>query len=87
MLGCVAFSVPSGLFLLWPGLEEWGFWSLLGIYGLQGFARATFEGNLRAEFAVLFGDEKEGAVSIFILFLLDVNGLDALMDICVVCFD
>jgi len=60
-LGCVAFILTSLLFILMPSIAEWGVGSLLLVYGLQGVGRATFEGNLRSEFAVMFDHDKEGA--------------------------
>jgi len=67
-IGCAAFALTSLLFLTSPQLDNWGVGGLLVVYGLQGVGRATFEGNLRAEFAVVFGaHEREGAFGNIVL--------------------
>ena len=60
-LGCIAFLLTRLMFVALPDLTQWNWAGLLVVYGLQGIGRATFEGNLRAEFAVMFARDKEGA--------------------------
>ena len=61
-LGCFSFFMVVFLFLVIPDLEQWNLWLLVLVYALQGIGRSTFEGALKAEFALVF-TEKEGAVS------------------------
>lgn len=67
VVGCVAFALASLLFLVMPELEGWGVGRLLVVYGLQGIGRATFEGNLRAEFAIMFSHDKASAFANIVL--------------------
>jgi MFS family permease len=60
IIGCVSFFMVSFLFFVVPDLDRWGMFGLLLVYALQGLGRSTFEGALKAEFAVVFTD-KEGA--------------------------
>jgi len=64
LLGAASFFLVAFLFVIHPILEQWNLFSLLVVYSLQGIGRATFEGTLRAEFAIVFSNEKEGAVSL-----------------------
>ena len=57
------FLISALYFVVKPDFDQWNFGTLLLQYTLQGIARATFEGTFRAELAVLFANEKEGAVS------------------------
>ena len=60
--GILSFFIIPSLFLVNPNLDEgWGLSSLIFIYTLQGIGRATFEGSLKAQFAILFSKEREGA--------------------------
>jgi MFS family permease len=62
IIGILSFFTIPSLFLVNPNLREgWGLGSLIFIYTLQGIGRATFEGSLKAQFAVIFPKEKEGA--------------------------
>lgn len=59
-IGCSTFFVISFMFMIYPEIDHWNFISLAIIYALQGVGRATFEGTLKAEFALVF-KEKEAA--------------------------
>jgi MFS family permease len=64
IIGTLSFFMISFLFVVNPNVHEgWDLGSLIFIYTLQGIGRATFEGSLKAQFAVIFSQEKEGAVS------------------------
>ena len=63
ILGSISFFMVGFLFAIRPSLLDWGVASLALVYIFQGIGRATFEGTLRAEFAIMFAEEKEGAVS------------------------
>jgi len=67
VVGCVAFALTSLLFVVMPDLEGWNVWRLLVVYGLQGIGRATFEGNLRAEFAIIFFHDEASAFANIVL--------------------
>lgn len=61
ILGATFFFLVGFSFVLVPDPTDWGWPSLLMIYGFQGIGRATYEGTLRATFADMFPSEKEGA--------------------------
>jgi len=61
VIGCACFFMISILFILLPDFSSWNLALLIVVYGLQGIGRSTFEGALKAEFAIVFTDEKEGA--------------------------
>ena len=62
VIGCLSFFMVGFLFMVIPDLEEWNLILLCLVYAFQGIGRSTFEGALKAEFALVF-TEKEGAVS------------------------
>jgi len=60
VIGCLSFFMVAFLFIIIPDLEQWNLVLLIFVYAFQGIGRSTFEGALKAEFAVVF-TEKEGA--------------------------
>ncbi len=65
-IGCAAFFMVAFLFIVIPDLKQWNVPLLVVVYALQGVGRSTFEGALKAEFAIVF-TEKEGAVSLALM--------------------
>ena len=63
IIGCMSFFMVIFLFMIIPNLDNWNIPLLTIVYFFQGIGRSTFEGALRAEFALIF-TEKEGAVSL-----------------------
>ena len=63
IIGCFSFFMVSFMFIMIPDLEHWNLTLLVIVYTMQGIGRSTFEGALKAEFAIIFTD-KEGAVSV-----------------------
>lgn len=60
--------IIASQFIAFPNGSDWNRISLLFVYTLLGVGRATFEGTLRATFADMFPNEKEGAFGNIILF-------------------
>lgn len=60
IIGCLSFMMIAVLFIVIHDLKQITLGSLMIVYILQGVGRSTFEGTLKAEFALLF-EEKEGA--------------------------
>lgn len=60
VIGSISFFMVVFLFMVIPDLENWNIPLLILVYIFQGVGRSTFEGALKAEFALMF-TEKEGA--------------------------
>mmetsp|Transcript_23985 Transcript_23985/g.51771 ORF Transcript_23985/g.51771 Transcript_23985/m.51771 type:complete len:496 (-) Transcript_23985:262-1749(-) len=67
-LGAFSYLIIALQFIAFPVDSGWSRMSLLFVYILLGVGRATFEGTLRATFADMFPNEKEGAFGNIILF-------------------
>ncbi|KAL7525896.1 hypothetical protein ACHAXR_002984 [Thalassiosira sp. AJA248-18] len=67
-IGILSYLVIALYFLALPNGSDWNRATLLSVYSLLGIGRATYEGTLRALFADLFPNEKEGAFANIILF-------------------
>ena len=65
--GSVCFSLIGEPFLLHDDSVSWSWTSLIAVYVLEGFGRATAEGTLKAVFADYFSCAKEGAFAAIIL--------------------
>lgn len=61
VMGILASVFLSLLVLVIAGLELWNLGFFLALYGLQGIGKATFVGNLRSQFSVMFVHNKESA--------------------------
>jgi MFS family permease len=58
MLGCISFFLVSFCFFAFPSLSTWTISWVILIYVIQGVGRATFEGSMKAEFAIVFPDKE-----------------------------
>jgi len=67
-IGALSYLSIAIQFLAFPDGSDWTRATLLMVYVLLGIGRATYEGTLRAVFADLFPNNKEGAFSNIILF-------------------
>lgn len=67
-IGALSYLIIAMQFLVFPDGSNWTQVTLLSIYTLLGIGRATYEGTLRAVFADLFPNDKEGAFGNIILF-------------------
>jgi len=67
-IGALSYLSIAIQFLAFPDGTDWNRVTLLMIYMLLGVGRATYEGTLRAVFADLFPNDKEGAFGNIILF-------------------
>ena len=66
--GALCFSLVALPFILFPDIEhQWNPVLLLAVYTLHGVGRSTFEGSLKATFADMFPQEREGAFANIIL--------------------
>merc|ERR1712232_538893 len=66
--GALSYMAVALVCLVFPNGNDWNYATLMLIYSLLGVGRATYEGTLRATFADLFPNEKEGAFGNIILF-------------------
>ncbi|GMH75989.1 hypothetical protein TrVE_jg12144 [Triparma verrucosa] len=65
--GACAFAALASVFLIRPGLDDWGWAPLITVFILMGMGRATFESTLRATFADFFSSNLPGAFANIIL--------------------
>ena len=66
--GALAYLAISLQFIAFPDGNDWTAVTLMSSYILLGIGRATYEGTLRAVFADVFPNHKEGAFGNIILF-------------------
>lgn len=58
VMGCISFFAVSFCFFAYPSLSTWTISWVVLVYVIQGVGRATFEGSMKAEFAIVFPDKE-----------------------------
>jgi MFS family permease len=58
VMGCISFFAVSFCFFSYPSLSTWSISWVVFVYMIQGVGRATFEGSMKAEFAIVFPDKE-----------------------------
>lgn len=58
VIGCISFFIVPFCFFSFPSLSTWSISWVALIYVIQGVGRATFEGSMKAEFAIVFPDKE-----------------------------
>ena len=80
-IGALSYLLIALQFLAFPDGSNWTKITLINVYILLGIGRATYEGTLRAVFADLFPNEKEGAFGNIILFSGSASTLGFVMSV------